>query len=183
MASLYRGGMIHGGVYLAGPGSAKCLHWNPIAPGDVFAPLIRDGAGRLAFANPCSTPCAPAWALHRALMKARDGNVHAAAPETAVAYAQPPGRHDLRSQRDSHGRRLKGLSGTVAPLHWRRRHLDRGLHEALNQAAVEKLPLVVVVANNQYAYSTRPRASSPANPRRPRPGYGITAHGRRRRPG
>ena len=27
-------------------------------------------------------------------------------------------------------------------------------HEALNQAAVEKFPLVLVVANNQYAYST-----------------------------
>jgi pyruvate dehydrogenase E1 component alpha subunit/2-oxoisovalerate dehydrogenase E1 component alpha subunit len=27
-------------------------------------------------------------------------------------------------------------------------------HEAVNQAAVEKLPLVVVVANNHYAYST-----------------------------
>jgi pyruvate dehydrogenase E1 component alpha subunit/2-oxoisovalerate dehydrogenase E1 component alpha subunit len=27
-------------------------------------------------------------------------------------------------------------------------------HEALNQAAVEKLPLVLVVADNQYAYST-----------------------------
>src|SRR5260370_18525827 len=27
-------------------------------------------------------------------------------------------------------------------------------HEAINMAAVEKLPLVVVVVNNQYAYST-----------------------------
>jgi pyruvate dehydrogenase E1 component alpha subunit/2-oxoisovalerate dehydrogenase E1 component alpha subunit len=27
-------------------------------------------------------------------------------------------------------------------------------HEALNQAAVENLPLILVVANNQYAYST-----------------------------
>ena len=27
-------------------------------------------------------------------------------------------------------------------------------HEALNQAAVERLPLVLAVANNQYAYST-----------------------------
>jgi len=27
-------------------------------------------------------------------------------------------------------------------------------HEAINQAAVEKLPLVLIVANNQYAYST-----------------------------
>src|ERR1035437_10378379 len=28
------------------------------------------------------------------------------------------------------------------------------IHEAVNQAAVEKLPLVLVVADNQYAYST-----------------------------
>jgi pyruvate dehydrogenase E1 component alpha subunit/2-oxoisovalerate dehydrogenase E1 component alpha subunit len=28
------------------------------------------------------------------------------------------------------------------------------VHEALNQAAIEKLPIIVVVANNQYAYST-----------------------------
>jgi pyruvate dehydrogenase E1 component alpha subunit/2-oxoisovalerate dehydrogenase E1 component alpha subunit len=28
------------------------------------------------------------------------------------------------------------------------------VHEALNQAAIEKLPLIVVIANNQYAYST-----------------------------
>ena len=27
-------------------------------------------------------------------------------------------------------------------------------HEGLNQAAVEKLPLIMIVANNQYAYST-----------------------------
>ena len=27
-------------------------------------------------------------------------------------------------------------------------------HESLNQAAIEKLPLIVVIANNQYAYST-----------------------------
>jgi pyruvate dehydrogenase E1 component alpha subunit/2-oxoisovalerate dehydrogenase E1 component alpha subunit len=27
-------------------------------------------------------------------------------------------------------------------------------HEAINQAAIEKLPLVLVIANNQYAYST-----------------------------
>ena len=27
-------------------------------------------------------------------------------------------------------------------------------HEGINVAAVEKLPLVIVVANNQYAYST-----------------------------
>ena len=27
-------------------------------------------------------------------------------------------------------------------------------HEALNQAAIERLPLVLVVANNQFAYST-----------------------------
>ncbi len=39
-------------------------------------------------------------------------------------------------------------------MYWRRGTSTGAFHEALNQAAVEKLPLVLVVANNQFAYST-----------------------------
>ena len=50
LASLYRGGMITGGVYI-GRGqeavSAACGMF--LQKGDVFAPLIRDQAGRAAF--------------------------------------------------------------------------------------------------------------------------------------
>ena len=55
LASLYRGGKITGGVYL-GRGqeavSAACGMF--LRKGDIFAPLIRDQAGRAAFGEPCS---------------------------------------------------------------------------------------------------------------------------------
>src|SRR5436309_13874312 len=55
LASLYRGGMIVGGVYL-GRGqeavSAACGIFLQKEKGDVFGPLIRDQAGRSAFGEP-----------------------------------------------------------------------------------------------------------------------------------
>src|SRR3972149_4724757 len=52
-------------------------------------------------------------------------------------------------------RRMKGVTGTVGAAFVGDGATSTGaFHEALNQAAVEKLPLVLVVANNQYAYST-----------------------------
>jgi len=56
-------------------------------------------------------------------------------------------------------RRMKGVLGTVGAACIGDGASSTGsFHEALNQAAVEKLPLVLVLANNQYAYST-PTAS------------------------
>jgi len=52
-------------------------------------------------------------------------------------------------------RRFKGLTGMVGVTCLGEGGTSTGaFHEALNQAAIEKLPLVLVVANNQYAYST-----------------------------
>jgi TPP-dependent pyruvate/acetoin dehydrogenase alpha subunit len=52
-------------------------------------------------------------------------------------------------------RRFKKISGTVGAACLGDGATSTGsFHEALNQAAVEKLPLVLIVANNQYAYST-----------------------------
>jgi pyruvate dehydrogenase E1 component alpha subunit/2-oxoisovalerate dehydrogenase E1 component alpha subunit len=52
-------------------------------------------------------------------------------------------------------RRMKGISGSVGAACLGEGATSTGaFHESLNQAAVEKLPLVLVVANNQYAYST-----------------------------
>jgi len=52
-------------------------------------------------------------------------------------------------------RRLKGIPGTVGAACIGDGGTATGaFHEALNQAAIEKLPLVLVVANNHYAYST-----------------------------
>jgi len=52
-------------------------------------------------------------------------------------------------------RRMKGLTGMVGATCIGDGGTATGaFHEALNQAAIEKLPLVLVVADNQYAYST-----------------------------
>ena len=57
LASLYRAGMIKGGVFL-GKGQEALSTASSIflQKGDIFGPLIRDQAGRLAFGTPCSTP-------------------------------------------------------------------------------------------------------------------------------
>jgi pyruvate dehydrogenase E1 component alpha subunit/2-oxoisovalerate dehydrogenase E1 component alpha subunit len=53
------------------------------------------------------------------------------------------------------GRRFRGIEGTVGAACYGDGATSTGaFHEGLNLAAVEKLPLVVVIANNQYAYST-----------------------------
>jgi acetoin:2,6-dichlorophenolindophenol oxidoreductase subunit alpha len=50
-------------------------------------------------------------------------------------------------------------------------------HEGLNQAAVEKLPLVLVVANNQYAYSTPTSRQFACRSLMDRAiGYGVVGH-------
>jgi pyruvate dehydrogenase E1 component alpha subunit/2-oxoisovalerate dehydrogenase E1 component alpha subunit len=75
-------------------------------------------------------------------------------------------------------RRLKGLSGTVGVASVGDGATSTGaFHEALNQAAIERLPLVVVVANNQYAYSTPNERQFACRSLADRaPGYGVQGH-------
>src|SRR6058998_1277182 len=52
-ATLYRAGKIHGGVFLGKGQEALSVSIGfTLRKGDVFAPLIRDLAGRLAFGEP-----------------------------------------------------------------------------------------------------------------------------------
>ena len=52
-ASLYRAGKIHGGVFLGRGQEALSVSLGlALRKGDIYAPLIRDGAGRLAFGEP-----------------------------------------------------------------------------------------------------------------------------------
>ena len=58
-AALYRAGKIHGGVFLGrGQEAFSAAIGVSLEKGDVFAPLIRDAAGRLAFGEPSWTPSA-----------------------------------------------------------------------------------------------------------------------------
>jgi pyruvate dehydrogenase E1 component alpha subunit/2-oxoisovalerate dehydrogenase E1 component alpha subunit len=74
--------------------------------------------------------------------------------------------------------RLKGLTGRVGATALGDGGTSTGsFHEAVNQAAIEKLPLVLVVVNNQYAYSTPNERQFACNSLLDKAvGYGVQAH-------
>ncbi len=124
--------------------------------GDVFAPLIRDQAGRLAFGEPVVDAVRTLLGSALGPMRGRDGNVHRGNPrEGYLPMVSHLGAMISVVNGTLLARRLKNISGTVGAACIGDGATSTGsFHEALNQAAVEKLPLVLVVADNQYAYST-----------------------------
>jgi pyruvate dehydrogenase E1 component alpha subunit/2-oxoisovalerate dehydrogenase E1 component alpha subunit len=121
-----------------------------------LAPLIRDLAGRLAFGQPILDAVRNYLGSRLGPTLGRDGNVHHGRPSqgllhmvshlgsmTAVVNGALLARR-FKDRRDVVGVACIGDGGTSTG----------AFHEAINQAAIEKLPLVLVIANNQYAYST-----------------------------
>ena len=180
LASLYRGGKIHGGVYLGrGQEALSAAIGVSLEKGDIFAPLIRDGAGRLAFGEPLVDAIRTCLGSAHGPMRGRDGNVHRGRPSAGVlAMISHLGAMISVTNGILLARRMKGISGTVGVSSIGEGATSTGsFHEALNQAAVEKLPLVVVVANNQYAYSTPTSRQFACRCLVDRArGYGVTGH-------
>ncbi len=156
-ASLYRAGKIHGGVFLSrGQEALSAAIGVALREGDVFAPLIRDLAGRLAFNEPILDGVRNYFGSTLGPMRGRDGNVHRGRPrEGQLAMISHLGAMISVVNGALFARRMKNITGTVGVATCGDGATSTGsFHEALNQAAVEKLPLVMVVADNQYAYST-----------------------------
>lgn len=156
-ASLYRMGKIHGGVFVGRGQEALSVSVGlALRKDDVFAPLIRDGAGRLAFGEPVLDAVRTYLGSPLGPMRARDGNVHRGRPrEGLFAMISHLGSMISLVNGALLAHRFKGLAGTVGAACIGDGATSTGsFHEALNQAAVEKLPLVLIVANNHYAYST-----------------------------
>lgn len=156
-ASLYRMGKIHGGVFLGRGQEALSVSLGlALRRGDVFAPLIRDRAGRLAFGEPLLDSVRTYLGSALGPMLARDGNVHYGRPKEGLfAMISHLGAMISVVNGALLARRFQGITGTVGATCIGDGGTSTGaFHEGLNQAAVEKLPLVLVVANNQYAYST-----------------------------
>jgi acetoin:2,6-dichlorophenolindophenol oxidoreductase subunit alpha len=156
-ASLLRMGKIHGGVFLGrGQEALSVAVGLKLQKGDVFAPLIRDTAGRLAFGESLLDATRTYLGSPLGPMRSRDGNVHRGRPrEGLLAMISHLGAmisvvngmllaHRFKGIKETAGAACIGEGGTSTG----------AFHESLNQAAVEKLPLVLVVANNFYAYST-----------------------------
>ena len=181
IAALYHSGKIVGGVYLGRGQEAfsAALALN-LRPGhDIFAPLIRDQAGRMAFGEPILDTARTYLGSVLGPMRGRDGNIHRGRPELgmpamishlgamlSVVCGMLKARH-FRGQTDTVGASCIGDGGTSTG----------AFHEALNLAAVEQLPLVIAVANNQFAYSTPTNRQYACRDLVDRAlGYGIAGH-------
>jgi pyruvate dehydrogenase E1 component alpha subunit/2-oxoisovalerate dehydrogenase E1 component alpha subunit len=112
-------------------------------------------------------------------MRGRDGNVHRGRPrEGYLPMISHLGAMISVVNGVLFARRYKQIVGTVGAACVGEGATSTGsFHEALNQAAVEKLPLVLVVANNQYAYSTPTARQFVCDDLADKAiGYGVTAH-------
>ncbi len=156
-AALYRGGKITGGVFLGrGQEAVSASLGLSLKKGDIFAPLIRDQAGRQAFGEPLADAFRTFLGSRLGPMRGRDGNVHRGRPrEGYFAMISHLGAMLSAVSGALLARRMRGETGSVGATCVGDGATSTGsFHEGLNMAAVERLPLVVLVANNQYAYST-----------------------------
>ncbi len=158
-SSLYKAGKIVGGVYLGkGQEAVSASVGARLKPGkDIFAPLIRDQAGRTAFGENMLDATRTYLGSAQGPMKARDGNIHRGRPsEGVVAMISHLGASLSVVGGMLKAREIQGtLDGCVGATCIGDGATSTGsFHEGLNYVAVEKLPVVVVVADNQFAYST-----------------------------
>jgi pyruvate dehydrogenase E1 component alpha subunit/2-oxoisovalerate dehydrogenase E1 component alpha subunit len=156
-AALYRAGKIHGGVFLGrGQEALSAAVGVSLQKGDVFAPLIRDAAGRFAFGETILDSVRTYMGSPLGPMRGRDGNVHRGAPlEGLLPMISHLGAMISVVNGMLLARRFQKKTGTVGAACIGEGATSTGsFHEAINQAAIEKLPLILVIADNQYAYST-----------------------------
>jgi pyruvate dehydrogenase E1 component alpha subunit/2-oxoisovalerate dehydrogenase E1 component alpha subunit len=159
LSSLYKAGKIVGGVYLGrGQEAVSATLGTALVQGkDVFAALIRDQAGRTAFGEPLIDCTRTYLGSVEGPMRGRDGNIHRGRPLMGMpAMISHLGAQVPVVAGMLFAKRLKGrLDGVVGATCIGDGATSTGaFHEGLNLAAIEKLPMVVVVANNQFAYST-----------------------------
>ena len=159
LSSLYKAGKIVGGVYLGkGQEAVSATLGTALIPGqDFFAPLIRDQAGRTAFGEPLIDCTRTYLGSASGPMRGRDGNIHRGRPTMGMpAMISHLGAQVPVIAGMLFAKRLQGtLAGRVGATCVGDGATSTGaFHEGLNLAAVEKLPMVVIVANNQFAYST-----------------------------
>ena len=157
MLNLYRQGKAFGGVYsqlgneAVSVGSAYALD----SKNDVLFPMHRDIGGHFVFGAGVKQMMQNYLARASSQMRGTDGTGHYADPEKHIygnvshLGAMIPVASGFVMADRMQGRQTVGMTYIG----------DGGMqvgevHEALNFASVHDLPLVLVVENNQYAYST-----------------------------
>src|ERR1700690_2448505 len=114
-AALWRSGKMHGGVFLGrGQEALSAAVGVSLKKSDVFAPLIRDAAGRLAFGEPVIDAVRTYLGSALGPMRGRDGNVHRGRPQEGyLPMVSHLGAMISVVNGTLFARRLKGVTGTV----------------------------------------------------------------------
>ena len=157
LVSLYRGGLITGGVYVGrGQEAVSVACGLFLQKGDIFAPLIRDQAGRTAFGEPLIDVTRTYLGSRQGPMRGRDGNIHRGRPRNnQLAMISHLGAMVSVTVGALMAKRFRGEKNFVGLSCIGEGGMQTGsFHEGMNLAAVEQVPLVVVATNNHYAYST-----------------------------
>ena len=157
LVSLYRGGAITGGVYIGkGQEAVSVACGLVLKKGDIFAPLIRDQAGRSAFGEPLVDVARTYLGSRQGPMRGRDGNIHRGRPlDDQLAMISHLGAMVSVTVGALMAKRSKGEKNFIGLSCIGEGGMQTGaFHEGMNIAAVEQVPLVVVATNNHYAYST-----------------------------
>jgi TPP-dependent pyruvate/acetoin dehydrogenase alpha subunit len=157
LVSLYRGGQITGGVYIGkGQEAVSVASGLFLQKGDIFAPLIRDQAGRSAFGEPLVDVARTYLGSRFGPMRGRDGNIHRGKPRDGqLAMISHLGAMVSVTIGALMAKRFRGEKGFIGLTCIGEGGMQTGsFHEGMNLAAVEQVPLVVVATNNHYAYST-----------------------------
>jgi acetoin:2,6-dichlorophenolindophenol oxidoreductase subunit alpha len=157
VAALWHAGKIAGGCYLGrGQEAVSVAVGVMLRPGDIFAPLIRDQAGRLAFGEPLFDILRTYLGKKTGPMRGRDGNVHRGRPhEGTYPMISHLGAAVSLVTGVMMAKRMRGETGFVGATSIGDGGSSTGsFHEGFNMAAVERVPLVMTVTNNRYAYST-----------------------------
>src|SRR5467141_1374546 len=157
LVSLYRGGQITGGVYIGkGQEAVSVACGLFLEKGDIFAPLIRDQAGRSAFGEPLIDVTRTYLGSRLGPMRGRDGNIHRGHPRNnELAMISHLGAMVAVTVGALLAKRFKGEKNFVGLTCIGEGGMQTGaFHEGMNLASVEQVPLVVVATNNHYAYST-----------------------------
>src|SRR5215467_5360605 len=157
LVSLYRGGHITGGVYIGkGQEAVSVACGLFLQKGDIFAPLIRDQAGRSAFGEPLVDVARTYLGSRQGPMRGRDGNIHRGKPgEGQLAMISHLGAMVSVVVGSLMAKRFRGEKNFVGLSCIGEGGMQTGsFHEGMNIAAVEQVPLIIVATNNHYAYST-----------------------------
>lgn len=180
ISALYKAGKIFGGVFL-GRGHeavAACEAVFLTRGQDVYNPFIREQAGRCAWGDSVLDSARSYLGSTQGYMRGRDSNVHWGdplsgnpAPISHLGAMIPVVAGMMLAKR------FKGETDRVGVVCIGDGTTSVGAtHEGVNLIAVEKLPVVIVVTNNQFAYSTPNNQEFAANLMDRGRGYGLTCH-------